>query len=280
MLMNITHLKYFYDSVKQGSLQRAAQINFVTPGAISQGILKLEQSFNVELIHHSKNRFEITDHGRLLFESSGEIFSSIQSLMTKMEDAKDPFRGDLNFGTQQSIASTILPSIISDFRKKHPLVRINFNMGHAIVMKEMMETREFLFTITLDHFLYKDHHKIELFEGNFVFVSSEKAQKNFLITSYSTEIYKLDVLYKKLNGKELPVHMRIDGWSVIKKMALAGEGIGFVPDFILSKEERRFIVKGAHLPKIKYNIYCVYPKRQQLNEKSQAFLETFKGLIK
>jgi hypothetical protein len=39
--------------------------------------------------------------------------------------------------------------------------------------------------------------------------------------------------------------MRIDGWSVIKKMALAGEEIGFVPDFILSKEERRFIVKGA-----------------------------------
>lgn len=278
--MNINHLKYFYDSVKEGSLQKAAKANHVTPGAISQGILKLEQYFNINLIHHNKNRFEITEHGQVLFESSSDIFSSVQSLITKMEDAKDPFRGDMNFGTQQSIASTILPSIISDYRKKYPDVRVNFNMGHAVVLKERMAARDYAFTITLDHFLYKDHTKIELMEGDFVFISTGRnSKKDFLITSYSTEIYKLNSLYKKLNGKEMPVHMRIDGWSVIRKMALEGEGIGFVPDFVLSKDERRYILKDANLPKIKYNIFAVYPKRHQLNEKSKAFLDTFKSLI-
>jgi LysR family carnitine catabolism transcriptional activator len=279
--MNVNHLKYFYDSVREGSLQNAARLNNVTPGAVSQAILKLEQFFDVQLIHHSKNRFELTEQGKILYDTCPPLFSSVQSVLTKMEDAKNPFTGELNFGTQQSIASTILPSILNEFKKIHPDIKVNFNMGFSTHMKRLLEQREINFVITMDHFNFANHHKVQLFEGNFVFISSSKAQKildkGFLVTEYSMKIYKLNSLYKKMKGSEFPVQMRIDSWGVIKKMALEGQGIGFIPDFILNLDEKKYILDNFDLPKIKYSICCVYPKTHTLNAKSRAFLDNFKA---
>lgn len=281
--MNYYHLKYFFDSVKEGSLQKAARINHVTPGAISQAIIKLEHDFNLSLIHHSKNKFHVTEHGELLYSLCPQLFASVNTIRTKMEDARDPFTGTIMFGTQQSLAYSILPGILAEFKNKYPKILVDFTLGHSTHLKRMMKQQEIDFAISIDNHDFTDHHKIPLFNGNFVFISSSKSKnslnKGLLVTGITLEVYQLDKFYKESMGHKMPIQMRVDSWGVIKKMALEGHGVGFIPDYLLNKEERKYILKHPNLPKLTYSICCMYPKSHNLNEKTKSLFKIFKNSL-
>ena len=278
--MNNSHLKYFFDSAKLRSLQKAALLNHVSPGAVSQGILRLEEEFQVKLLHHSKNAFEMTDAGQLLLGLCPEFFTSLQSLSTRMRDATNPHQGRIYFGTQQSIASTFLPSVLREYQQAHPQVETDFTLGHSSHMKDLLDERKIDFAISMDNLDYENHQKIILLRGNFVFVaassSTQELQKGFLLTGETEETRKLLAGFREVTGRTAKVRMRIDSWSVIKTMAIEGHGIGFIPDYLIGAEEKKHIYKKLRLPKIGYTVSCVYPETQVLNQRTLRLLEFLK----
>ena len=76
--LNLTHLKYFLDAVKQGSITASAKINHVSQSAISQGITRLEERFGCHLLAHQPKRFKVTDEGLKLFENSKRFFRCLK----------------------------------------------------------------------------------------------------------------------------------------------------------------------------------------------------------
>ena len=58
--LNISHLRYFLDSVEHDSLSAAAEKNHVTHSTVSQGIKRLEENLGVELLIHKKRSFVLT----------------------------------------------------------------------------------------------------------------------------------------------------------------------------------------------------------------------------
>lgn len=274
--MNLYHLKYFFDSVQAGSLRQAAEINHVTPGAVSQAILRLEQHFNVALVHHRKNNFELTDSGKKLFSLCPQMLSAMHNLKTGMEDSKDAFRGKIHFATQQSIASIVLAPILADFAKKYPLVKTSFRLGRTINVKNLLDQRSIEFGITMDNIDYGDHSKIPLFNGEFVFIAAKRLHRGeheFLLTESTSEVDELTKAYRQKHDRDIPVSMRVHSWSVIKQLALEGYGIGFVPDYVVGKEDRKFLVKNLAFPSFKYTVSCIYPKGHSLSLKSKALLD-------
>lgn len=278
--MNLYHLKYFFDSVQTGSLRQAAEINHVTPGAVSQAILKLEQQFNVSLVHHRKNNFELTDNGRRLFSLCPQMLSAMHNLKIGMEDSKEVFRGKIHFATQQSIASLILAPILADYAKEYPQVKTSFRLGRTINVKNLLDQRSIEFGITMDNIDYGDHTKVPLFTGEFVFLSSTKrtrSEHEFLLTESTSEVDDLSKLYQLKYHREIPVSMRVHSWSVIKQLALEGYGIGFLPDYVVKPKEKKYLVKNLGFPVFKYTVSCVYPKHHVLNHKTQVLLEKIKA---
>lgn len=281
--MNIDHLKYFYDATKSLSLKKAATLNNISPGAVSQAIIKLEQVLNVKLLHHSKNSFQITEHGQRLYELCPKVLASIHDLHSKMDESTNPYAGKIYFGTQQSIASTFLPGALRLFNESCPLIEVNFTLGHSTQIKDLLDHQELDFAISMDNLDYENHPKIPIFTGEFVLISKTKIPKNkrkeFLVTGETNETKRLKTLYEAKFAETLPIKMKIDSWGVIKKMALEGHGIGFIPDYLLQENERRFIRNELKLSKIKYSVCCFYPENFLLNEKSLKFLEIMKKTL-
>lgn len=276
--MNFQFLKYFFDATKYTSFKKAAELNHITPGAVSQGILRLEEELAIKLFHHRKNSFELTDQGRILFENSQSIFGAIDNVKNKISESTSPFAGNINFGTQQSIASSFLPSILKSFKNKYPLINVNFTLGHTTHIKQLLDRGEIDFAFSIDNLDYGRHSKITLFKGNFVYISKSKLNPvkdilEFLLTGETEETRKLQKYFLENNNSPLPVKMKIDSWGVIKSMALEGHGIGFIPDYLLSKSEEKFRITNKLFPKIQYQICCIIREGHLLNSKSQKLIE-------
>lgn len=278
--MNINHLKYFYDSVTLKSLKKGAERNNVSPGAVSQAILKLEQYFDAPLLHHSKNSLLLTDFGKKLMEHCPSTLKSVSELSETMKELAKPFSGDIYFGTQQSIASTFLSSNISKFNKAYPEIGINFTLGHTSNMNKLLDENLVDFIISVDNLDYAHHPKKILYEGKFVFIHNPNIKttksNEFLLTGETLETKQFHILFKKKYNKSPVVKMSVDSWGVIKQLALQGLGVGLIPDYLISKSERKFISNAFNIGEIKYTISTYYTAGTTLNKKSSAFIKMLK----
>src|SRR4051812_16601116 len=99
MDFSITHLRYFYDAAISGSVVRSAQKNFVTHSAVSQGIKKLEESLDVNLVAHKKRHFHLTGEGKNLLKACEKIFESLEQLKDQVQLSQDEPVGELLFGS-------------------------------------------------------------------------------------------------------------------------------------------------------------------------------------
>lgn len=277
--MNLTHIKYFHDAIECGSLHKAALRNFVTPGAVSQAILKLEEIYQLKLLSHGKNRLVVTEQGKLLYSLCPALLNHVDLIEEQMKSALNPFSGKIYFGTQQSLASSVLPLALKKFNDTHPEVEVSFNIGHSSYMLQILKDKQIDLVISMNNVDFKKFEKIVLFKGEFILLSSKSSNnkhRGYLTTSGTPEVLDLKKHYLNKTGQALPVKMEIDSWGVIKQMALDGVGIGFIPDYLITERERKFIHKSS-LPKINYEVCAFFRKDTELNLKTKKFLDYFIG---
>ena len=75
---NLIYLKYFIDAAESNSVSESAKKNFVTQSCVSQGIKKLEQTLKVDLTMHLRNRFKLTEEGKIIFIKGKQVFKSLK----------------------------------------------------------------------------------------------------------------------------------------------------------------------------------------------------------
>lgn len=199
--MNISHLKYFNDSVELGSLKKAAERNFVTPGAISQAIKKLESHFNLLLIHHSKNSLLITEHGIELMKLLPAFLISVENIELHMKELNDPFCGKLRLATQQSLAVNLLTPVFTSFNLKYPRVELALDLGHSTYIKKLLDQNSIDFALSMDNLDYGRHSKEEVASGRFVLlykpIIGTKVREEFLLTGDTFETRSFQEIYRK-----------------------------------------------------------------------------------
>lgn len=266
-MLNIYSIKYFQDAVTEKSITRAAQKNSVSPSAISQAIKQLEQHFEISLLKHKKNNFALTVHGRFFSEQSQSILDAVKAVEQEMAIYRDePLEGTITFATQQSIATFVLPRFLAMFSKSFPGIVPHFRLGTSTVVENWISESTVDFALSLDNVSYVKGVSESVYRGKFVLVirhgvalPTRKTIKDckFLTTS-SAEVLKLKRSFKKQYGSDLPVKMVIDSWSTIKRFCAEGEGIGFMPDYLLEKSDKLQILdpKRFGLPEFNYAL-CI-----------------------
>ena len=86
--MDIQHLKYFVEVVRQESFTRAAAQLFVTQPMLTRSIKQLEESLNVLLIERTSKSFHLTDAGRILYERAQEFLMQYEAIFQTMADVR------------------------------------------------------------------------------------------------------------------------------------------------------------------------------------------------
>lgn len=272
--LNLIYLKYFQDAVKRGSISASAKVNHVSQSAISQAIMKLEESLECELISHQPTRFKVTDKGQQLFENSLEVFRAIERAEDQLAEDDG---GAITFACTHSYALTLLPGFLKKARELYPTLCINFRLGHYYAIKEWIKKGLIDFGILLDNEdlslfdceeVYQGYYRLYVACGkdptglSFLLDSEERRETNFLKKYYKTQY-----------GKELPVLMEISSWEVIARLTEKGLGIGFFPDYLAHQREESLQTIFHDLEPIPYKIYLVLAKNVIHSRYIQLFIK-------
>jgi DNA-binding transcriptional LysR family regulator len=118
--MEIRQLQILRELGERGSVTAVAEALYVTPSAISQQLRLLQRSVAVPLTEHQGRRLALTDAGRALAASAGEV----ETALAKARDAVDAFinepDGPVHLAAFHSAAEAFFPPLVRAFGKPGP----------------------------------------------------------------------------------------------------------------------------------------------------------------
>lgn len=125
--MNIRHLEYFLEVVRQGSFSKAAAVLHVTQPTISGMIKNLEEELGTPLLYRDTKHLELTDAGQAVLEQSQQIVALFHSLAGQLEDITLYKKGILRIGIPPITASTTFPQVLGKFKLNYSNIQIELH---------------------------------------------------------------------------------------------------------------------------------------------------------
>lgn len=275
MNININQLKYFYDTVTLGSVNKAALANHVSQPAISQGIKKLEEQIGIGLLSHGKNSMLPTSESQFLLGHISNVFSSIQALEAQMDLLKEEVAGVIRIGISSSIAKAYLIPKLQKFEIEYPNVVFKIKLGKTQTQIDMLENNEIDIGVTVDNGMLANYTTSVLFDGNFELIGREHTQEKFLATESRPEVKELNKALQK-TGYALS-SMEIESWDLLYELALNKLGYAFVPDFVIqSRDKLKSMNTQFKIPKLKYEVISFSKTNTPVSKASALFVDYLK----
>ncbi|MBW2410283.1 MAG: LysR family transcriptional regulator [Deltaproteobacteria bacterium] len=126
--MNLNQLKIFYLAAQKGSLSAAAEELYITQPAVTKGIQRLQEHYDIKFVHHIGKKLVLTDAGEVLYKIAEKIFEMESQAEESIRDFQQRKRGHIRILSSESFGDYYLPHILIPFSKAYPLVRISMNI--------------------------------------------------------------------------------------------------------------------------------------------------------
>jgi DNA-binding transcriptional LysR family regulator len=127
--MEFTSLRYFFETVKAGSIRQAAEHIHVAPSAISRQIAKLEHELGAALFERRSTGVRLTPAGEIL---AGQLQSTVRDLMRvrgQIDELNGLRRGDVTIHCIEGLIDTFLPAVIAAFNSRYPEIRFHVTVA-------------------------------------------------------------------------------------------------------------------------------------------------------
>jgi DNA-binding transcriptional LysR family regulator len=128
-------LKVFCTVAETRSFSKTSEIIHLTQPAVSLQIQALEEIYETKLFDRSSSRVTLTPAGEVLYKYAKEILTLYSSAEKVIGEMTGLVKGSITIGAGTTIGNYLLPSIITDFRKTHPKIKVHLfvaNMQRVI----------------------------------------------------------------------------------------------------------------------------------------------------
>ena len=142
MTLNLHHLRVFSAVAECGSFTQAATALRISQPAVSKSVQELERQVAVALLERAGRSSRLTPAGEALAAHARELFSVEASAEEELRALRGLEHGSLRIGASTTIATYMLPPILSRFRQAHPgvVVRVVSANTRAIA-RRVLERR-------------------------------------------------------------------------------------------------------------------------------------------
>lgn len=120
--LDFQQLEQFVAVARAGNFTRAAGELNLSQSALSRSIKKLEDQLGQPLFERKPREVVLTDLGELLHERAREILKLVEDTCSELSEASR--HGRIRLGAIPTIAPYFLPSLLRNFREKHPEVSV------------------------------------------------------------------------------------------------------------------------------------------------------------
>jgi len=120
--MNLDYLRTYLEVIKLGSFSEVAKKLSISQPAVSFQIQKLEQDLGVRLIDRSQKSIVMTQAGKRLLHFAESVEDERGHLQRDLDQLREEVTGHLVVTASTIPGEFLLPSILSEFKARHPAV--------------------------------------------------------------------------------------------------------------------------------------------------------------
>jgi DNA-binding transcriptional LysR family regulator len=287
--MNLNQLKIFYLAAKRRNLSVAAAELFITQPAVTKGIQRLQEYYDMKFVDHIGKKLVLTDAGEVLYEIAEKIFELESKAEESIRDFQERKRGRIRILSSESFGDYYLPRIIIPFSKAYPLVRITMNI---LPTEQVIEN-----TATLNNDLgfisYPVEHKKllvkEVLEDQLVIITppdhplgryptlEPSNLEDQLLIMHETGSAPRKALenYIRKNDLSVSIHLELSSNRAIKRAVEDGIGIALISRKVANEEIRNKRLRAIPLSdrSMTRKFYMVHHQDKYLSESLQNFID-------
>ncbi|SCB38183.1 LysR family transcriptional regulator [Rhizobium multihospitium] len=125
-------MRVYVRVVERGGMSAAARDLDMGQPAVSERIDRLEQYLGTRLLLRNTRRLSVTDVGAAFYERSKQVLENADDALTVVTGDQS-LRGTLRIAAPHGVGEVILPPILLEMRKRHPLLKIELILNDRIV---------------------------------------------------------------------------------------------------------------------------------------------------
>jgi len=247
MSMNLHLLRLFVAVVENDGVVAGAKALNLSQPAVSRGVRELESQLGLTLLERTSRRVRLSPDGAEVYAYAKSVFVAERNVEETVQGLKGLARGTLRIGASTTIATYVLPAIISEFARRHPTVDLRLSAVHTRVIIEQLRAYELDVALAeapvsdadievnpwrLDEMVMiaAPNHRLA---GKRSVSNADLAGEMFLLRE--PESGTRNIVTRALDQAGIAVErsMSIDGTEVIKQVVAEGLGIAVVSRFAI-----------------------------------------------
>lgn len=294
-MLHARMLRYLDEVTRSGSIRKAAQRMNVAASSVNRQIIALEGELGTQLFQRLHSGMRLTAAGEILIAHVRETLKGEARMLTHIDDLKGLRRGKVTIGTTTSLAPSIFPAVLAKLQKRFPL--ISFEIRLLRVHEFLVALRGgdvdliLAFNVPSDS-TFSVAASVEMPDGATVAPNHALAQKTSvalaecavypLIVGGPTFSFRgvLDQARVRL-GIEIEATYETDSVDLIKRLAMRGLGVAFLPIAVIEEERRRRELVFVPL-RDRFNrpeVLKLVHRRERLDTLSSLVVEELKSVV-
>jgi DNA-binding transcriptional LysR family regulator len=285
-MLSSKQIEVFYNIYRYKSMTAAASELKVSQPSISKTLGVIEKNLGFKLFLRKGKFLAPTDEAKELFEHASLVNSQLKNFNYVANSFKSRSLDFINIGTTPSLGESIVPEIITKYKRINPAIRFNIINLNSIDLIEDRYKPDIDLTICFNAPNTKKEKRITLCSGNHVVASPQIFNFNKKIDIYDLikyphiEITNLLTLGdSNINMKEYLISNHINFNYVARSdsnsaaLSLVSKGIGIaIIDDTSSKLANNNIRISELKQKFPYEVNVV-PKKEVLSFDCAKFIE-------
>jgi len=291
--MDINQLEVLVTVARERSFSRAAEVLNRTQPAISQAIRRLETEIGEKLFDRSSKDGTLTFAGEVLLSHAKQMLNLRHNAHQAITEMRDLRHGKVSISANEHTVFYLLP-VIEEFRKQHPLIKIEVQRGVASRIPKQITAREvelgvISFTpndesvrstpVMSDELVlvvspkHKFAHRTE--------VSIKELGDEIFVAHNALSPYRQKVIESFDRHKtKLNIAVELPSLEAIKRLVARGVGVALVPRLTARAETSAGILKELSVKEMKLErkLNIIYRRNSELSHAAKAFLKIAKEI--
>lgn len=291
--MDINQLEVLVTVARERSFSRAAEVLDRTQPAISQAIRRLEAEVGERLFDRSSKDGTLTFAGEVLLAYAKQMLNLRHSAELALTEMRDLRHGKVSISANEHTVFYLLP-VIEEFRRRHPLIKIEVQRGVASRIPKQITAREV--ELGVISFTPNDDsiRAVPVMDDELVFVvspSHEFASRQevsvkelgdqIFVAHNAPSPYRRRVIeaFEKHKTK-LNIAIELPSLEAIKRMVERGVGVALVPRLSANAEIASGRLKALSVIglKLERKLNIVYRRNSELSHAAKEFLAVAREL--
>lgn len=286
---NLNEIFVFMAVVDAGSFVAGGQAMGLTRSAAGKAVTRLEDGLGVRLLNRTTRTLSLTDEGRVFYDRGLQILASIDDAEASMAGRAGTPRGILRLTVPDAFGRLVILPLLKKYLEtwSEIQVEVSFTDRLADIVEEGFDLAIRIGEANTDSRLvsrvvakYKavlcaspsyiaEHGElldVDALAGHDCLIFSSRTRRQ------SWRIRGDEGLWVKAEGRS---RLRLDSGEAIRDAAIAGLGIGFLPDFLIAEDLAAGRLQQV-LPNLAFDevkIVAIYPTRRLLESRVRRFID-------